>query len=108
MIRITSINLKLGSGFEAFMKKALSKKAEKFKFDAGDPEVVVRKEGIRFKVEIKCAYCKKFLFVSDVADNAKRAFFGAMDKLSRQFEKIHDKRTDYMGRVDKEEIATFA
>ncbi len=95
MIRITARHLKLGDGFIDFMKKALGKRVEKFISKTGYPEIIIHKNGTVFKAEINYPYKKQLLLASNSAVNAKKAFLGAMEKLRRQLEKTHEKRTDY-------------
>lgn len=95
MIRITARHLKLGEGFVSFMRNALKKRVEKFSSKTGYPEVIIGKTGANFKAEINYPYRKQLLLASNTAENAKKAFLGAMEKLRRQLERTHDKRTDY-------------
>ncbi len=101
MIRITARHLKLGDGFTNFMRKALRKRVERFASKSGDPEVIVGKSGTIFKAEINYPYKRQRLLASNTGENAKKAFLGAMEKLRRQLEKVHDKKTDHAARIDQ-------
>ena len=95
MIRITARHLTLGDGFVAFMRAALRKRIEKFTSKTRDPEVVINRNGDRFKVEINYRYKKRTILATDTKSDSKKAFLGAMDKLRRQLEKTHEQRTDH-------------
>ncbi|MBN1783365.1 MAG: HPF/RaiA family ribosome-associated protein [Alphaproteobacteria bacterium] len=96
MIRITARHLKLGDGFISFMRSTLKKRVEKFSSKTGYPEIIIDRTGATFKAEINYPYRKELLLATNTADNAKKAFMGAMEKLRRQLERTHEKRTDYV------------
>ncbi|MHA1540983.1 MAG: HPF/RaiA family ribosome-associated protein [Alphaproteobacteria bacterium] len=95
MIRITARKLKLGEGFIDFMKKTLKKRMKKFMAKKGYPEIIINKNGASFTAEINFYYKKTNLLATSTAENAKKAFIGAMEKLKIQLQKTHEKKCDY-------------
>jgi len=95
MIKITGRHLKLGEGFILFMKNTFEKKVKKFATKKCSPDIIIHKSGTSFRAEISYYYKKQMLLATSTAENAKKAFSIAIEKLHRQLEKAHERSCDY-------------